>query len=108
MFDKLFKENTLKEVIDWGGLVCNLEGEYYIDKNIAPDVLCFDLWYKMFPKNSIWIPQSVVAKALYNLNSYMLLVLEEDIKSILIKEIIFEYAKLKFSGEVDSYLNYLN
>ena len=101
---ELFDEKKINELVDWGGLVHNEHGEYYIDKNLSPDTLCFERWYLTFPTSLVWIPKMLTFRALLNLNEYMLNSDNTEIKKILIDEIIFEFSFLKFSGELEAYL----
>ena len=108
--DELFEENFLTMMIDWGGLVHNEDGGYYIDKKISPDILCFEKWYLKFPANKVWLPKMLAEKALKNLNDYMLLTDFDNTKmrDILLKEIAFEYIFIKSSGDLDSLSASLN
>ncbi len=108
--DELFEESYLAMMIDWGSLVHTEDGSYYIDKNISPDVLCFEKWYLKFPANKVWVPQMLAAKALKNINEYMLLADYDNTKmrETLLKEIAFEYVFIKSSGELDALLASLN
>jgi hypothetical protein len=106
--NELFNEDKINELVDWGGLVHNEHGEYYIDKNLSPDILCFEKWYLTFPTNLVWVPKLLTSKALVSCNQYMLAGDNTDIKKIIIKEIVFEYTLLKASGELDAFLASLN
>jgi hypothetical protein len=108
--DELFTEEYLTMMIDWGGLVHTEDGSYYIDKNISPDVLCFEKWYLKFPVNQVWVPKMLASKALKNLNEYMLITDYDSnkMKEILLKEIAFEYVFIKSSGDLDSLFASLN
>ena len=110
LINKLFAEDFVASMVGWGELVHTKEGDSYLDQQQAPDFLNFEKWYSHFPVGLLSIAKLVSVRALTSVNEVVrdLGYNNDTVKNHMIKEIVFEINTMKFSGELQSYLQICN
>jgi hypothetical protein len=110
LLEKLFSEEFVSSMVGWGELVRSKDGDYYLDRQQAPDFLNFEKWYSCFPPSLISVAKIVSVRALDNVNKVVsdLCYNNDTVKDHMVKEIVFEISTMKHSGELQAYLQYYN